>query len=230
MDPLEIFAGTPIFEGLREGELERLRPSVRSRSFDKGSYLFREGDSGSHLYVIVRGKVKIGRVEEGGAEVVFAIAGADDVLGELSVSENDGERTADAQALEPTVCLTIARAPRLEFLSTQPSMLLQIISTLSGYIKRKDAAIAEIAFLDIPTRVALKLLELAESKGRPTSGGIVIDMPLAQRTLAGMVGASRENVNRALSRFVELGCIRQSHGAIEVLDREKLRRRGSSRM
>ena len=146
MDPLEIFAGTPIFGGLREGELERLRPSVRSRSFEKGSYLFREGDSGSHLYVIVRGKVKIGRVEEGGAEVVFAIAGADDLLGELSVSENDGERTADAQALEPTVCLTIARAPRLEFLSTQPSMLLQIISTLSGYIRRKDAAIAEMHF------------------------------------------------------------------------------------
>ena len=88
----------------------------------------------------------------------------------------------------------------------------------------------EIAFLDIPARVALKLVELAESKGRPTSGGIVLDMPLSQRTLAGMVGASRENVNRALSRFAELGYIRQSQGAIEVLDREQLRRRGSSRV
>ena len=230
MDPLEILARTPLFEGLPQADLDRLRPAIRSRSFDKGSYLFREGDSGSHLYVIDSGKVKVGRVEVGGGEVVFVIAGPGDVLGELSLFEKDGERTADAQALEPTVCMMIARGPLFEFLSTQPSLLLQIISTLCGYIKRKDAAMGEIAFLDIPARVALKLVELAESKGRPTSGGIVLDMPLSQRTLAGMVGASRENVNRALSRFAELGYIRLSQGAIEVLDREQLRRRGSSRV
>jgi CRP/FNR family transcriptional regulator, cyclic AMP receptor protein len=227
MDPLEILARTTLFEGLHPADLDRLRPAIRSRRFDKGSYLFREGDSGSHLYVIERGKVRIGRVEVSGGEVVFAVAGAGDVLGELSLFEKNGVRTADAQALEPTVCVMIARDPLLEFLSTQPSVLLQIISSLCGYIKRKDAVMGEIAFLDIPARVALKLLELAESKGRPTSGGIVIDAPLSQRTLAGMVGASRESVNRALSRFVELGYIRQSQGAIEVLDREQLRRRGS---
>jgi CRP/FNR family cyclic AMP-dependent transcriptional regulator len=230
MDPLEVLTKTPIFEGVPESDLKRLLPSVRSRSFDKGSYLFREGDPGSHLYVLVHGRVKIGRVGEGGGEVVFAIAGAGDIVGELSLFEKDGERTADAQALEPTSCMMIARAPLLEFLSTQPSLLLQIISTLCSYIKRKDAAMGEIAFLDIPARVALKLIELAESRGRPTSGGVVIDVPLSQRTLAGMVGASRENVNRALSRFAELGYIRLSQGAIEVLDREQLRKRGSSHL
>jgi CRP/FNR family cyclic AMP-dependent transcriptional regulator len=227
MDPLEILARTRLLEALPRADLDRLLPAIRSRSFDKASYLFREGDPGSHLYVIERGKVKIGRVEVSGGEVVYAVAGAGDVLGELSLFEKDGVRTADAQALERTVCVMIARDPLLEFLSTQPSVLLRIISGLCGYIKRKDATMGEIAFLDIPARVALKLLELAESKGRPTSGGIVIDVPLSQRTLAGMVGASRENVNRALSRFVELGYIRQSQRAIEVLDRDQLRRRGT---
>lgn len=227
-DPLELLAKTSIFEGVAAADLEQLRPAIRTRRFDKDSYLFREGDPGTHLHIVVRGQVKIGRVGEGGAEVVFAIAGAGEVLGELSIFEKDGERTADAQALEPTECLIIARAPLVDFFSAQPALLLQIISTLSSYIKRKDAALGEASFLDIPGRVALKLLELAETKGRRTTDGILIDAPLSQRTLAGMVGASRENVNRALSRFIDLGYIRQSQGRIEVLNREELRRRGSS--
>ena len=59
MDLLEVLAKTPIFDGVPESDLKRLLPSVRSRSFDKGSYLFRQGDPGSHLYVLVSGKVKI---------------------------------------------------------------------------------------------------------------------------------------------------------------------------
>ena len=217
-----------MFLGLSPQDLERLRPGVRSRTFDRGSYLFREGDPGSHLYVVARGEVKIGRTDQSGAEIVFAVAGPGDVLGELSLFEEDGERTADAQALEPTDCLIVARAPLLEFLSSRPSLLLKLISTLCGYIKRKDAAMGEIAFLDIPARVALKLLELANSRGRRTADGTLIDMPLSQRTLASMVGASRENVNRALSRFADLGYVRVSEGRIAVLNHDQLRKRASS--
>ena len=88
------------------------------------------------------------------------------------------------------------------------------------------SAIAEVAFLDIPGRVALKLLELADTKGQRSDEGIVISVPLSQRTLAGMVGASRENVNRTLHRFVQLGYIAQTRGTITVLKQEELRRRG----
>jgi CRP-like cAMP-binding protein len=106
--------------------------------------------------------------------------------------------------------------------------LLRIVASLSAFIRRKDAAIAEVAFLDITARVARKLLELADSKGRSTDAGTVIDVHLSQRTLAGMVGASRENVNRALHRFTTLGYIRQERGLITVLRPDELRKRGSS--
>ncbi|HEV2477101.1 MAG TPA: Crp/Fnr family transcriptional regulator [Candidatus Dormibacteraeota bacterium] len=227
-DPLQLLATTSLFDGLAPPELERLRPSIRLRKLERGAYLFREGDPGSFLCVVVRGKVKIGSVGQSGTEVVFAVAGPGDVLGELSLFAEDGERTADAQALEQTECLTLARDPLIAFLSSRPALLVRIISTLCAYIARKDAAVGEIAFLDIPARVALKLLELAESNGRRTDSGVLIDMPLSQRTLAGMVGASRENVNRALSRFADLGYIRQSESKIEILNSEQLQRRGSA--
>src|SRR5438105_7499198 len=75
MDPIELLAEAPIFEGLAPSDLEPLRSATRTRSFARGAYLFREGDPGSHLYMVVEGEVMIGRVGEGGGQVVFAIAG-----------------------------------------------------------------------------------------------------------------------------------------------------------
>jgi CRP-like cAMP-binding protein len=103
--------------------------------------------------------------------------------------------------------------------------MLRIITMLSGYVRRKDDAFAEVAFLDITGRVAQKLLDLAESNGQLTADGVRIGMRLSQRALAGMVGASRENVNRALSRFGAGGAIRQDGGVITILDPAALRRR-----
>ncbi|HXO58436.1 MAG TPA: Crp/Fnr family transcriptional regulator, partial [Candidatus Acidoferrum sp.] len=174
-DPLELLATTGLFQGLLASDLEALRPAVRTRTFKQGSYLFRQGDPGSHVHMVVRGQVKIGRIGRGGGEVVFAIAGPGEVFGELSLFDEDGERTADAQALEQTECLVIANGPLLQFLSLRPQLLLQIIGSLIAYIKRKDSAMGDIAFLDIPGRVAMTLLQLADAKGRATSDGISID-------------------------------------------------------
>lgn len=228
-DPMHSLLKAPIFEGLRLEDLEVLRPAVRIRRFNRGVYLFREGDPGSHLYMVTRGQVKIGRVEEGGGEVVFAIAGPGEIFGELSLFDPEGERTADAEALEPTDCIIIGKAPLLRVLTAQPKLMLRIIGVLSMYVRRKDASIGESAFLDIPGRVASKLVELADTRGRATADGVVIEMRLRQRTLAGMVGASRENVNRTLRRFAALGYIRQGPGFITVLDRARLSSRGIPR-
>jgi CRP/FNR family cyclic AMP-dependent transcriptional regulator len=228
--PLELLAKTQLFEGVAASDLESLRPAIRTRTFERGSYLFREGDPGSHLHVVVQGQVKIGRVGQGGGEVVFAIAGPGEVFGELSLFDEDGERSADAEALEPTECLLIAKGPLLQFLTARPQLLLRIIASLNAYIKQKDATIGDVTFLDIPGRVATKLVQLADTKGRPTPDGISIELNLNQQTLAAMVGATRENVNRALRRFSELGYIRLDHGSITVLNRDQLLRRGSSDM
>ena len=225
-DPMHSLLKAPMFEGLRLEDLEVLRPAVRIRRFNRGAYVFREGDPGSHLYMVTHGQVKIGRVGEGGGEVVFAIAGPGEIFGELSLFDPEGERTADAEALEPTECIIIGKAPLLRVLTAQPKLLLRIIGVLSMYVRRKDASIGEAAFLDIPGRVASKLVELADTRGRTTADGVVIEMLLRQRTLAGMVGASRENVNRALRRFASLGYIRQGRGFITVLDRARLSSRG----
>ena len=225
MDPITQLARSTLFTGIAYADLEPLARSLHVRHFARGSSLFHEGDPGNLLFILVSGQVNISRTGRGGDEVVFAVLVPGDVFGELALLDERGVRTADAQATEAAECVTLERAALLDFLSARPALMRHLLSMLSNYVCRKDDAFAEVAFLDIPGRVARKLLDLADSSGRQTPDGVRIGLRLSQRTLAGMVAASRENVNRALSRLVAEGAIRQDNGWITVVRPEALRRR-----
>jgi CRP-like cAMP-binding protein len=225
MDPVQILQRSALFEGASVAELETLVPDLHRRSFSAGSHIFREGDPGLHLHLILKGEVKIFRSGPRGAEVVFAVLTAGDLFGELALLEDGALRTADAVAVAPTECLILERRALTTFLESHPDRMWHLIRFLSAYIRRKDESFAEVAFLDIQGRVARKLLELARTHGEPAPRGIRIGQRVSQRTLAGMVAARRENVNRALSRFVANGDISMAGGYITVLDAAALRRR-----
>jgi CRP/FNR family transcriptional regulator, cyclic AMP receptor protein len=225
MDPLEVLRRSAFFEGVDSADLETLVPSLRRRSFGAGTHIFREGDLGLQLHLILSGEVKITRSGPRGAEVVFAMLMPGDLFGELALLEEGAMRTADAVAVQPTECLTLERDALIAFLDEDRKRMWHLIRFLSAYIRRKDDSFAEVAFLDIQGRVARKILELARTHGDPAAGGTRIRVRISQRTLAGMVAASRENVNRALSRFAALGDISIERGYITILDAASLRRR-----
>jgi len=210
---------------MASSDLETLVPELHRRSFGAGAHIFREGDPGLDLHLILNGEVKITRSGPRGAEVVFAVLLPGDIFGELALFEEGALRTADAVAVQPTECLTLERRALIAFLDSHPERMRHLIRLLSAYIRRKDESFAEVAFLDIQGRVARKLLDLARTQGEPVPGGTRIRVRVSQRTLAGMVAARRENVNRALSRFAANGDISMTAGYITVLDAAALRRR-----
>lgn len=206
-----------LFDRVDGDDLVALAREARWRKYAGDSYLFREGDPADHLLVIASGEVKISRATEAGSEVVFAILGAGSALGELGALEEGADRSADAKALTETECLVIYRPALVKFLTAHPAAMWGVLNVLTTYIRTKDEAFVDLAVRDIPGRVARKLLELA---------GAEKSLAISQSTLAGMVGASRENVNRALSRFASLGYIDLDRGRITLLKPEELRRRG----
>jgi CRP/FNR family transcriptional regulator/CRP/FNR family cyclic AMP-dependent transcriptional regulator len=224
-DGVRLLAGTTLFRGFSEEELEPLASRLQPRSFPRGAYVFRESDPGHTLYVIAAGQVKIAHLGRQGEEIVFALLTTGDTFGELALFDDESSRTADAQATEPTDCLALDREPFMTFAESHPRLMRHVIKVLSVYLRRADEALGEAAFLDITGRVAKKLLDLAESHGEPTGNGVRIGMHVTQQMLAGMIGASRENVNRAVSRFVARGDIAQEAGTITILRAAELRKR-----
>jgi CRP-like cAMP-binding protein len=111
-------------------------------------------------------------------------------------------RSAEARALESSQVLAIPSEPVRTMFEADPALLWGVVRLLSGRIRAMDEALADSVFLDVTGRTAKRLLELA-------GGADEFLLPVTQEELAGMVGASRERVNKAIASFIRLGWIEQ---------------------
>ena len=212
----------PIFAALNLNERLSLAGKAYRKSFRSGDIIFSKGDPGHTLYIIESGMVKISLPSEDGGEALLALLLPGEFFGELSLF--DGEpRSASAIAMEATETVVLHREEFLSFISEHPSVVIPILSVLSSRLRGADDVISDCVFLDIPARVAKKLVELADTFGHNVQGGVEIDLRLRQQELANMVGTTRESVNRALSLLEQSGAIRLDRQRITILQLKLLK-------
>src|SRR5204862_251050 len=129
-----------LFDSASADDLAILLKESRWRKYPADSYLFREGDPADHLLIVAIGEVKISRSTEAGSDVVFAVLGPGDALGELGALEEGASRSADARALSEAECLVIHRPELVRFLTAHPSAMWGVVNVLTSYIRTKDEA------------------------------------------------------------------------------------------
>jgi len=210
---------------LTPDELEALTESGRRQRYPKGAPMFVEGEQSDRVLAILDGRVKVSLVTADGKEVLLAVRGPGDILGELAFI--DGEpRSATATALDPVSSVVVSAADFTRFLESHPRVALLLLRMVSRRLRDADLKRAEFAAFDTVGRVASRLLELAERFGEPTAAnGILITLPLTQEELAGWTGSSREAVSKALSTLRSVGFIETKRRAITILDVTGLRKR-----
>ena len=206
----------PLFSRLPEAELLQLAERSRSRSFKRGDALFRKDDPGTHLYVVLDGAVKIALPGEFGQEALVAIMRTGDFFGELALFDGS-PRSASATALEDTRAALLARDDFLAFLEAHPAAVRVVLDALAKTIRRLSDRVEDLIFLDVPSRVAKYLLDLAQMNGEQK-----LELTLTQDELAAFIGASRVSVNRVLGDLErrEIIAIRRRH--IVISDRDRL--------
>jgi CRP/FNR family transcriptional regulator, cyclic AMP receptor protein len=212
----------PLFAGLAPDELRELSSRLRTRRYARGETLCLEGDPGTSLYIIEKGRVKLGLTSSEGREIILDLLGPGDVFGELALLDG-APRSANAVAVEASEVLLLARDEFLRFLEQHPQLALVLLSTLSHWLRRLTTQMQDTAFLDVPARLARAILRLAEAE-EPTEGQPVTPR-LTQTDLAGMVGTTRETLNRWLGFYEDQGLIRRDRHQIVVLRPDKLRGR-----
>ena len=212
----------PLFAGLPTDELAELSSRLRPRRYGRNETLCLEGDPGTSLYIIDRGRVKLGLTSAEGREIILDLLGPGDVFGELALL--DGEpRSANAVAVESSEVLLLARDDFLKFVEQHPQAALVLLSTLSHWLRRLTTQMQDTAFLDVPARLARTILRLAEAE--EAVHGKAITPRLTQTDLAGMVGTTRETLNKWLGFYEDQGLIRRDKHQIVVLRPDKLRSR-----
>lgn len=213
-----------LFAPLDDDHLATVEGIAQRRRFRRGEVIFHRGDPGATLYVILSGRVRIYSTSEDGSEVVLGILWPGEFFGELSLL--DGlPRSASAQALDDCEMLAIGREDFRRFLWEHPSASITVLEVLSRRLRRTDELLEDAAFLDVPGRLAKRLLELMETHGEETPEGTLIRMRLTHAELAAMVGATRESITKAMRRFVRSGVLASRAHHVVVCAPAALRRR-----
>jgi CRP-like cAMP-binding protein len=210
-------AHAELFSALDADAVDLVAAAAHPITFRRNDLVFSEGDEATELFVVRSGRIAIANRSSDGRESMMALMEAGDLFGEMSMFDGD-LRSADARALEPSELLAVPFAPIRAVLEARPELLWAVVSLLVRRLRSTDAALADSVFLDVPGRTAKRLLELA-------GGASEFTLPVTQEELAGMVGASRERVNKAISAFVRLGWLEQVDRRYRITDLEQLSRR-----
>ncbi len=220
----DVVRQAPLFAALDDEAAGALQATMTRREIGRGEVLFHEGEPGDRLYVIVEGKIKLGRASGDGRENLLAILGPGEMFGELSLFD-PGPRNATATAVADTALIGVGNDDLTAWLAGRPDVARQLLRALARRLRRTNEALADLVFSDVPGRVAKALLDLSERFGTPNDEGLRVAHDLTQEELAQLVGASRETVNKALADFAARGWLRLDQRAVVLLDIERLRRR-----
>jgi CRP-like cAMP-binding protein len=221
----EVIRRAPLFTALDDASAATLRESMTQVKVSKGQTLFKEGDAGDRLFVVVEGKLKLGTSSGDGRENLLSILGPGDMFGELSLFD-PGPRTATATAVTDARVLALANDQVIGWVTAHPQVSLQLFKRLARRLRRTNEVLADLVFADVPGRVAKAIMDLGERFGTKKDDGLHVNHELTQEELAQLVGASRETVNKALADFAGRGWVRLEPRAVVVLDSERLSKRG----
>ena len=220
----EVLSRVPLFAALDDEASSALQASLVRKDLVRGDVVFREGEPGDALFVVIDGKVKLARTAPDGRENLLAVMGPADMFGELSLFD-PGPRTATASAVTDTTVVSLSHGALEPWLRGRPEVSQQLLAALARRLRRTNEALADLVFSDVPGRVAKALLDLADRFGRTEGDGVRVDHDLTQEELAQLVGASRETVNKALADFANRSWLRLEGRSVVLLDQERLERR-----
>jgi len=214
----------PLFRSLRADDSRHIAALLQKHTLRKGDVLFRKGEEGHSLYMIIAGKIKIVRQSRDGDEMILAVLSAGDFCGEMALL--DGlSRSADAVAVEETHLYGLNRKDFLAYVMNNETAVKAILSALSRRLRKADDFLEDIFFLKVAARIAKKLIELAGSNGFREGENGPIKLSVTQKDLAGMIGTTRESVNKELRTLREKNLVSLSGSAILIHTLEALRQR-----
>jgi CRP/FNR family transcriptional regulator/CRP/FNR family cyclic AMP-dependent transcriptional regulator len=210
-----ILGDSDLFGDLPAGDRQKIIRLCTRKKVSAKQVIFHQGEPGREMYIVVSGKLKVSVISEDGKELSFFIISENDIFGELALL--DGERrSATITAIGPCELLVLHHNDFKTLLRQHQLMGLRLLSILAGRVRATTELYESSVFIEIPGRLAGKLLELADEHGVETEDGVQIELKLSQYELGTLINASRESVNKQLKAWQSQGIVKLEHGKICV--------------
>ncbi|HSR16511.1 MAG TPA: Crp/Fnr family transcriptional regulator [Ignavibacteriaceae bacterium] len=218
----EFLKYVPIFSELNEDTLEKISKLGIQKSFKKDSVILFEHETGSALFVIISGKVKVSRVSDDGKEVILTILGDSDFFGEMAILDGLA-RSANVTAMEDSELFIIQRSDFLDLLQNHPEISITLLQELTQRLRAADMKIKSLSLKDAEGKVATVILQLADDVGKIKQGTVEIEKLPFQHDLANMAGTSRETISRTLHSFAKKGLVELDGSRLRIINYEKFK-------
>jgi CRP/FNR family transcriptional regulator, cyclic AMP receptor protein len=193
------------------------------RHYPPGATICHEGDPDTHLYILTNGWVKILATTADGHEIVLALRGDGEIVGEVA-GETTGRRNASIQAIDAVEALVVRYDNFVSFLDANPGADRVYRRVVTRKWNDTDTILRSRTGTTGAQRLARILLDLADRRGQAVNGAIHLALPLTQDELASLAGTSRATVTRALSNWRKRRFIRTAHRHVTIVDMPALKR------
>lgn len=222
-EAMRLLAGVELFRGLSPDERRTLVARARVRTFSSGDTVFLMGSAGDSMMAVLSGAIRISVPSPEGKEITIAIMQPGDFFGELALLDGKA-RSADAKAMTACSLAVLERRDVIAFFDRHPNALLGLVLVLCRRLRALTDRTAEIALLDLPSRLAKALLRLAgiEQDDQPARSPLKINQ--SQRDLGNIVGATRESINKCLREWQRSGVIKNENNVIAIMNRGALKK------
>lgn len=205
----------PLLRRLPEEALARLAGSARLRAMRRGETLFRRGDPGTGLLLVVRGRIRISVPSSEGRDGVLNLVRAGEVVGEIALLDGH-PRTADAIADTDGEVMLLERRDLLHLIEENGALALGLMEVLCERLRQTSAQVEALMFQEAGPRIARALLQLASVQR-------LASVAVTQKQLGEMAGTSRESANRTLKAWEARGLVSLVPGRVTLRDEAAIR-------
>jgi CRP-like cAMP-binding protein len=221
---VKLLHATTLFAGLPEPDLLELANAAHFQQLDAGQVLFIKDEPGHQLYIVNRGVIRISSTSLEGKETILNLLRAGQMFGEVAVLDGR-DRTTNATAHEASELLVLGRRDLMAFLDRNPEAMRRMLVAVCSRLRWISEALEDAHFLDLPRRLAKRILLLTQLFGhRHSAGGVRIAVQLSQQNLAELLVVTRESVNRQMRQWEADGIMTLRGGYLVVTDMDRLER------
>jgi CRP/FNR family cyclic AMP-dependent transcriptional regulator len=221
-----VLATSELFAGCSERTLDRLVSGASLVCRPAGHILCRLGDAQHELFVIVQGTVSGIWLQPDGLRQVSGVLGPGH-CGPLVSAVDGGPAMLEHRARTAVVLVTVPRRMWGEAEAADPVVRRNALRALCHRTRSLYASAAMAVLLPLRERVSRRVLHLARLGQVPATGNAPVRLVLAQEELAGMLGVTRQSVNRVLRGLEDEGLLRLGRGTIEIPDPARLAEAGA---
>ncbi len=223
---IELLKRCPLFAGLKEEDLKRIRAVASLKQIGKREVLFGEGEEARGFYVILSGKVKLYKISPDGKEQILHIVSAPDAFAEAALFL-EGSYPAFAEGLADSQLLFFPKRDFIQLVERNPQLSINMIVSLSHFLRRFASLIEELSLKEVSSRVAKYLIDLSLKSAKEGKNPKEVDLDLSKNQLASKLGTISETLSRTLTKMKAKGIIDVKRNKILILNQQALRESAS---